>query len=90
MKNSADLEGCYPPWPSASADNTLLDLQNSSYPIQSHSIIAKYQHERLRVTTFPVENTMHGGIFLTNFEEFGNVVKHFLECLKYLLNRGKN
>ena len=42
MKNSADLRGCYPPWPSASVDNTLLDLQNSSYPTQPHSIIAKY------------------------------------------------
>ena len=42
MKNSADLEGCYPPRPSASVDNTLLDLQNSSYPTQPHSIIAKY------------------------------------------------
>ena len=34
MKNSADLRGCYPPRPSASVDNTLLDLQNSSYPTQ--------------------------------------------------------
>ena len=42
MKNSADLGGCYPPRPSASVDNTLLDLQNSSYPTQPHSIIAKY------------------------------------------------
>ena len=42
MKNSADLGGCYPPWPSASVDNTLLDLQNSSYPTQPHSITAKY------------------------------------------------
>ena len=41
MKNSADLGGCYPPRPSASVENTLLDLQNSSYPIQPHSIIAK-------------------------------------------------
>ena len=30
-KNSADLGGCYPPRPSASVDNILLDLQNSSY-----------------------------------------------------------
>ena len=45
MKNSADLEGCYPPRPSASVDNTLFDLQNSSYPIQPHSIIAKYSTE---------------------------------------------
>ena len=28
MKKSADLGGCYPPRPSASVDNTLLDLQN--------------------------------------------------------------
>ena len=42
MKNSADLGGGYPPRPSASVDNTLLDLQNSSYPTQPHSIIAKY------------------------------------------------
>ena len=42
MKNSADLGECYPPRPSASVDNTLLDLQNSLYPTQPHSIIAKY------------------------------------------------
>ena len=41
MKNSADLGGCHPPRPSASVDNTLLDLQNSSYPTRPHSIIAK-------------------------------------------------
>ena len=32
---------CYPPRSSASVDNNLLDLQNSSYPTQPHSIIAK-------------------------------------------------
>ena len=42
MKNSADLGGCYPPRPLASVDNTLLYLQNSSYPTQPHSIIANY------------------------------------------------
>ena len=31
MKNSGDLGGCY----SASVDNTLLDLQNSSYPTKA-------------------------------------------------------
>ena len=44
MKTSADLGGCYPPRPSASVDNTILDLQNSSYPTQPHSIIAKYMY----------------------------------------------
>ena len=29
--------------PSASVDNTLLDLPNSSHPTQPHSLIAKYQ-----------------------------------------------
>ena len=43
MKNSADLRGCYPPRSSASVDNTLLVLQNSSYPTQPHSIIANYR-----------------------------------------------
>ena len=42
MKNSGDLGGYYPPRPSASVDNTRLVLQNSSYPTQPHSIIAKY------------------------------------------------
>ena len=42
MKNYADLGGCYPPQPSASADNTLLDLHNSSYHTQPHPIIVKY------------------------------------------------
>ena len=45
MENSADLGGCYPPQPSASVDNTLLDLQNSTYHAQPHSIIAKSQIE---------------------------------------------
>ena len=30
MKNYGDLGGCYPPWPTASTDNTFLDLHNSS------------------------------------------------------------
>ena len=44
MKNSADQGGCYPylPWPLASVDNTLLDLQNCSYSTvwKPNSIIA--------------------------------------------------
>ena len=43
MKNYADLEGCYPPWPSASIDNILRDLHNSSHSTKaklgSNSII---------------------------------------------------
>ena len=44
MKNYADLGGCYPPQSSASADNTLLDLHNSSYHTQPHPIIANYYY----------------------------------------------
>ena len=51
MKNSADLGGCYPPRPSVSVDNTLLDLQNSSYPTQPHSIIAKLYMSNLNLQT---------------------------------------
>ena len=46
MKNSAGRGECYPPRPKAEVDNTLRDLQNSSYPTQPHSIIAKYCHTR--------------------------------------------
>ena len=35
MKNSADQGGCYPPRPKAEVDNTLRDLQNSSYPTKA-------------------------------------------------------
>ena len=45
MKYSADLGGCYPPQSLAPVDNNLLDLQNSSYPTQPHSIIAKYRQQ---------------------------------------------
>ena len=36
MKNSADLGGCYPQRLKAKVDNTLLNLQNSSYPTYYH------------------------------------------------------
>ena len=40
MKNYGHLEGCYPP--RSTVDNTLLDLQNSSYDTQPHSLIVNY------------------------------------------------
>ena len=57
MKNSVVLGECYPPRPSASVDNTLLDLQNSSYPTQPHSIIAKYFY-----TVFSVNGILWGRV----------------------------
>ena len=38
MKNYGDLGGCYPPRPTASTDNTLLDLHNSSYDTKAEFI----------------------------------------------------
>ena len=35
MKNSADQGGCYPQRPKAEVDNTLRDLQNSSYHMKA-------------------------------------------------------
>ena len=35
MKNSADQRGCYPQRSNAEEDNTLRDLQNSSYPTKA-------------------------------------------------------
>ena len=57
MKNSADLRGCYSPRSSASVDNTLLDLQISSYPTQSHSIFANYFEKNMEVMFFLFEVT---------------------------------
>ena len=39
MKNSAEQGGCYPQRPKAEVDNTLRDLQNSSYLRKPISII---------------------------------------------------
>jgi len=49
-------------------------------------IIPYIKHGRLCLTTFRntekrVENRSRSGVFLTNFEVFGNVVKHCLDCL---------
>ena len=41
MKNSAEQGGCYPQRPKAEVDNTLRDLQTSSYQLRKpDSIIA--------------------------------------------------
>ena len=37
-----------------------------------------------------VENTTRSGVFLTQFEVFGWLMKHCLECLIYLRNQNKN
>ena len=53
MKNSAGRGGCYPPKPKAEVDNSLRDLQNSSYPTKAEFnkcfiIHSKYFQENLK------------------------------------------
>ena len=50
MKNYGDLRGCYPPRPTASTDNTLLDLHNSSQDTQPHSLIVNIKELLLIIT----------------------------------------
>ena len=60
LKNSADLVGCFPPQLSTSVDNTLLDLQNSSYPSQPHSTIIVYGNSsEIKVTIDFRSNFVH-------------------------------
>ena len=42
VNNLEISRSCYQSWPSASVDNILLDLHNSSHPTQPRSIIANY------------------------------------------------
>ena len=58
MKNSADRGGCYPPRPKAKVDNTLRDLQNSSYPTKAefnNCFIVHSKYSRL-----PIIRTFNG------------------------------
>ena len=73
MKNTADFGECYPPRPSASVDNTLLDLQNSSYPTQPDSIIVNYY--------LTAANTVQIIIF-------SDIVQLFVQGLKTIKNGG--
>ena len=50
MKNSTDQGGCYPQRPKAEVDNTLRDLQNSSYPTKAEFNICFIIHSKY----FPV------------------------------------
>ena len=59
MKNSADLGGCYPPRPSASVDNTLFDLQNSSYPTKAEF------NNCLQIAVIGVESAVNIPLFRT-------------------------
>ena len=77
MKNSADLGGCYPPRPSTSVDNTLPNLQNSSYPTQPHSIISKYSATS-RIAKKDWKNNKHDSLHLGRKYARMFVLGHYL------------
>ena len=77
MKNYGDLGGCYPPRP----DNTLLDLHNSSYDIQPHSLSVKYTWSGAPNGNFR-ENICSEDDLRTRI--FGTFVVKFLACLPLL------
>ena len=53
MKNYGDLGGCYPPWATASTDNPLLDLHNSSYDTK-----AEFNNDNSRLEISGVDCTL--------------------------------
>ena len=89
MKNSADLGGCCPPRPSASVENPLLDLQNSSYPIQPHSITANYYSFKIFSRFWLVKTTriIHRNRLL--FTKFGKHLRH-IESMTSKVERIEN
>jgi len=81
MKNSAALGGCYPPRSSVSVDNTLLDLQNSSYPTQPHSIIANYSMSPSWIWSDKITNERGARVgynhFISNKGQWNNCFSKF-------------
>ena len=65
MKNYGDLGGCYPPPPTASTDNTLLDVHNSSYDTQPHSLIVKIHSNVVRGNIMEAANSDFVTIIMT-------------------------
>ena len=47
-------------------------------------------HRDIQTNEKRVKNTTRSGVFLTKFEVFRYPMKHWLECLIYLLNRNSN
>ena len=61
-------------------------------PVSFHLGVIYYQTREMdsHHTDMRVKNTICSGVLSTNFEVFGNVVKHCLQCLIYLLNQNQN
>ena len=93
MNNSADLRGWYPPRPSASVDNTLLDLQNSSYPTKAefnNCFIIHLEYFHVLKGVSPFRFTKYDTTLLSGFlsERFNNLQRAALltSLVQYLVN----
>ena len=73
MKNSADQGGCYLPRPKAEVDNTLRDLQNSSYPTKAEFNNCFIIHSKY----FPVLNEFRHFALCFSAHQNHNLVPRF-------------
>ena len=73
MKNSAEQGGCYPQRPKAEVDNTLRDLQNSSYPTKAEFNNCFIIHSKY----FPVLKGVSPFRFVFSLTKNNNMVPKF-------------
>ena len=85
MKNSTDEGGCYPQRPKAEVDNTLRDLQNSSYPTKADSITALLFIQNISPLFFFFKNQSHPQVFSVN----GSIICSRLHFLRHWFKKCK-
>ena len=87
MKNSADQGGFYPQRPKAEVDNTLRDLQNSSYPTKAEfnnniallfiqnisSFLKEFRHYALCFSAHQYNTTLSPGFLGQRFNNLQRV-----------------
>ena len=92
VENYADLWGCYPPWPSASMDNILLDLHCYSHPTQPHSVIVNYFHGRnlIKIIQESVYKSKKDSVTKTSTRTWGKQIKLKPNFIIYKLKSNVN
>ena len=92
VENYADLWGCYPPWPSASMDNILLDLHCSSHPTQPHSVIVNYFYGRnlIKIIQESVYKSKKDSVTKTSTRTWGKQIKLKPNFIIYKLKSNVN
>lgn len=71
------------------AEYKVLKVITTESKPQRFEVIHQTVFHRISKQTKRVENATRRGVFLTKFEVLGNMVKHCLDCSRYLLNRNK-